>query len=738
MMPAAGARPAAQIGLAPVQPRPEPWLPVAPAPPLPDAEAVEALVATAHARLSAAQQRDPFAVIDACVAAEMGARGTPGASLAIAVDGVITYTRGYGVKHLENGGAIGPDTVFRIGSTTKMMTAAALMTLVDGGDVDLDEPITTYVPDLRLPDPWDAASLTSRHLLTHSAGLPDSYGVYDEASFANMSLEQWAYEVLPYTPLHNPPGAFWNYSNPSFSLAGMVVQEMSGQLAVDYIEDEVWERVGMAHTTFDGQAVIRQGDFAFGHHDAERLTPDRWSMPALAPAGTAFSTATDMVTWALTLADGGGAVLSPAAAEAMQARQIDLGYHNDTYYGFGVFVNDFADVDDPEQLVPVFHHGGNLQGFSSQLYWVPERGVAVSILANTMESLSGSAACVLRELARVAPRQMPEQTTDPAGWGLYEGVYAMVNQVGWDFTARVERVRERLVLSQLDLGGALPLVQVLRDTFLIDADEDGQPDAATAGLDFTFIRDRDDPDRVPWLRSRIQVGQRVARLPAAVAVRGASCGLLEGTADLDMPQLRVRASGLVPAGGQVLTGLPIVPSDPADPSSASYKHDLQVRGEAGLFLAVVIPQAGDNLELYLLVDRDGDGLFDFEDELVAVGLPGSPNIRALLLPGRLPSGRYQLWVHGTYVQGEDHTFTMQLHVVDGEHLSVADAPTSLAAGDPIAVRVCADDVADLRGPHQGFVELDYGSPPRRARIPVLWQPAAEPGGATAYLPLANR
>ena len=77
------------------------------------------------------------------------------------VNGAIAYTKGYGVRHRENGGVIDDRTMFRIGSSTKMMTAAALMTLVDAGKLDLHAPITDYLPDLHLPAPWQASAITN-------------------------------------------------------------------------------------------------------------------------------------------------------------------------------------------------------------------------------------------------------------------------------------------------------------------------------------------------------------------------------------------------------------------------------------------------------------------------------------------------------------------------------------------------------------------------------------------------
>ena len=193
----------------------------------------------------------------------------------------------------------------------------------------------------------------------------------------------------------------------------------------------------------------------------------------------------------------------------------------------------------------------------------------------------------------------------------------------------------------------------------------------------------------------------------------------------------MRAAGLVPPGREVLAGIPISQDDAADPATASYKRDIAIRGEAGLFTVTLTPQSGDVLELYLLADRNGDGRFAYPDEVVDVGWEGQ-GYRVLTVTGRPPAGRYQLWVHGVAVRGANRTFTLDTRLVDGDQLRIATAPDSVRAGEQHTVTVCAAEVDGLRGPMSGLVEFDYGSPPRRVRIPVEWAPG---GRHMAFLPM---
>ncbi len=161
-----------------------------------------------------------------CVESDMEAVGAPGAAVTVMLDGAVIFDRGFGYKHRNRPDRVDSDTRFRIGSATKMFTAAAVLQQVEVGLVDLDAPVTDWIPELRLSGQWPAELITVRHLLTHSSALPDYYEdplgpVGDEA------LGEWA-GGLDGVQLHAPPGTFWNYSNPGFSLAGLVAERASG------------------------------------------------------------------------------------------------------------------------------------------------------------------------------------------------------------------------------------------------------------------------------------------------------------------------------------------------------------------------------------------------------------------------------------------------------------------------------------------------------------------------------
>ena len=471
----------------------------------PDPVVVQLAARADHLQLSRSLADVPQA-IDQCVAADMRAHNTPGATVAVMLDGALLFQKGYGVKHRRNGGTVDAATVFRIGSITKMMTAAAVMQQVEAGRVHLNDPVTALVPEFEIAGPWPADRIAVRHLLSHTTGFPDRLFGDDIAGPTTPgALSNWAASQTAVS-LHAPPGAFWNYSNPNFALAGLVAERASGINYQEYMEPHVWGPAGMSATTLSPAKVVAGGNWTYGHHTNVRefiYRPDSYDNWEAAPAGFAFSTAPDLVRWADLLMAGGGGVLQPASAEEMQSRQAFLNYTPDLFYGFGIMSESYRGLD-------LLSHGGNVPGWGSMLMWVPERRFAVAVLANTFESLTAAAYCIVDAVLQPSGPPPPDYTTDPSTWAPYLGTYDITDVEGSTFRAQVGFVGSDFLITFLGLDGGsetytTPLVQLYLDTFGIDSDEDSQLD-----MDLTFIRSEAGPAR--WLRNRLAVGARRSSL----------------------------------------------------------------------------------------------------------------------------------------------------------------------------------------------------------------------------------
>jgi CubicO group peptidase (beta-lactamase class C family) len=461
------------------------------------------------------------AEVNACVTANMADFDTPGASVAVMHGGDLLYEHGYGVLHAYNGSPTRADSVFRIGSITKMMVAASVMQLVEQGLVDLDAPVTEYVPDLAVAGPWPASSITVRNTLTHTTSFPDV--IRHIIGTGPASLEGWAARQGDMS-LYAAPRSFWNYSNPNFMLAGLVAQNASG---VDYrslLRDRLWLPAGMDHTTFDATAVAAAGNFAYGHTWSESL--NRWVTThpqavdswAAGPAGWALSTARDLVRWADLLMTDGGPVLSRRSILEMQRPQVWMNLRPDLFYAFGIMAETYKGLD-------VRQHGGNISGWGSYLLWIPQERLAVAVLANAPQSLIDATYCIVDAVLDLPPAGAPpDYSTDPSTWSKYRGTYDVREAAtGYTWSAEVFVDDDRLwatvsgpTIPEPD-GITVELFQVYPETFVVDEDGDGHAD-----IDLSFVAGHGDPPRVEFVRNRHSVGTRradprhvVDRRPAA-------------------------------------------------------------------------------------------------------------------------------------------------------------------------------------------------------------------------------
>lgn len=442
--------------------------------------------------------------IDACVASDMRNTATPGAALAVMLDGMPLYERGYGFKHEVTGGAVGARTVFRIGSITKQMTAAALLQQVEAGRVQLDDVLETWA-GRPIASAARGQNLTSRHLLNHTSGIPDFrftlHGRTDDGA-----LEAWVDDSLPIA-FWSPPGVFWNYSNPNYVLAGWVAERASGIPFRTLMQTGIFNAAGLADTTLDPQQVVARGDFAWGHFrdpitGAQVIfSPTDYDNAAIAPAGYAFSSAPDLVSWAKLLLDGGGAVLAPSSVAELVGSRVSRDERPDQQYGLGVFREEYGGHE-------VFHHEGNIPGWGAMLMWVPQRRFAVALLGNGLASLSRGAYCVMEKVLGLTSGAPPDVTTDPSLWHGFAGTYHGKDILERPFTAVVSLSASKLWMTVNGLGSPTPfsasLTQQNPDVFLMDVNGDGIPDQ-----DITFIRSGGSGATTKYLRNRLFVGERL-------------------------------------------------------------------------------------------------------------------------------------------------------------------------------------------------------------------------------------
>ena len=322
------------------------------------------------------------ALLEEIAASEMRSAEIPGAAVAVIEGDTPVFLRGFGVAKVSGEESITPETVFQTGSVTKIFTAAALAVLAHQGRVDFHQPAGLYVEGLHP----DLARLTLHQLLTHTAGLNDNEapfaGVHDEEALA-AGLKTWNE-----TSILTSPGRIFSYANPGYSLAGLVIQSVTGKAFADAMHELLFEPLGLRHTTFRPSTAASE-PLAIGHIASRGVTialrrfannVQYW------PAGYLYSSAADLGRFVIALMnDGrleGSQVLPSGILTTIAEPQVKppTGIYQSYGYGIGMLeVNG----------VRAAGHDGAITGFSARLLMVPERRFAVIVLTNKHLSILG-------------------------------------------------------------------------------------------------------------------------------------------------------------------------------------------------------------------------------------------------------------------------------------------------------------------------------------------------------------
>ncbi len=462
---------------------------------------------------------DPrFKPLIAAIEQDLVASGAPGVAVAVLEGGEISFAAGFGSKHPDYEDPVLATTLFRIGSVTKMLTAAGVLQQVEAGGIALESPITDYLPDFDLkanPD-W-APAITVKHLLTHTSGLFDyvdwEVDVSEQQDSALHDFLLGPYEDIGYVMA--PSGRMYNYTNPGFDLAGLVLETVSGSWYREVLRDELFVPLGMTRTLFLPADVVADGDFAYG--DTLHLTtglplvvaPHTFENGWQRPAGYVFSSVLDMAGFVKFLRTGNEAVLADEFRVAMQSPQIDTERFLDrSHYGFGIGILQGIYLGDAGFYeLTLLSHTGGFRGFHAELYYVPELDFGLVTLANADDaSFSNSLVTALTTLCTLpSPATAPDIMFKPGDYDSYVGSYNDPFLVG-DIAVTPVGTELRADIPGLD-AAAIPyepvLVPLWRHNFTLTIE--GYPHQ------ITFILDADGTPE--FFRTRYFVGNRISANP---------------------------------------------------------------------------------------------------------------------------------------------------------------------------------------------------------------------------------
>ncbi len=216
----------------------------------------------------------------------------PGASLAVLENGDVT-TAASGVLNLDTGVEATVDSLFQIGSITKVWTTTVIMQLVEEGLVELDAPLRTYIPDFRVADEAASEGVTIRHLLTHASGIDGDN--FSDTGRGDDALEKYVATCANLRQVH-PLGATMSYCNTGFTLLGRVIEVVTGRVWDTAMRERLFTPLELTHTATLPEDVLRFRA-AMGHINPtgkEQVTAPAWGLPRTAgPPGGISSTAAD-------------------------------------------------------------------------------------------------------------------------------------------------------------------------------------------------------------------------------------------------------------------------------------------------------------------------------------------------------------------------------------------------------------------------------------------------------------
>ncbi len=371
-------------------------------------------------------ERAAFDTLLAQVRAELATSHVPGASVAVVLRGHLAFTGAAGVRDVASAAPVTTATLFKAGSMGKMVLAAAAMSVVRDGRLDVHAPITRYIPWFHLASGFDAGTLTLEHLLTHTSGFPCD--TIQQCVGPAAGARQTYLTSYP-QPLWAPPGSVFDYSNTGFSVASQVVVAAAGLADTDLeqmVHDRVFAPAGMTTATYDAAAVMR-GDYATGYTlntsgaVVASHTPAQYDCPLLHASGGVMATPTDYAHFAETMLAGGGAMLDAAGVAAMEAPHVDLRGSPTRFYGYGL-VHEFAPYPGHASV----WHDGELPGWASMTWMVPDRQYAVVVMVNaSLVNVPVTQDIVNDALRLFVPdaQTWPSGATSSASWAAYTGTY---------------------------------------------------------------------------------------------------------------------------------------------------------------------------------------------------------------------------------------------------------------------------------------------------------------------------
>jgi CubicO group peptidase (beta-lactamase class C family) len=345
--------------------------------------------------------------LDAYFAKALAAFNTPGAAVAVVKDGRVVLTKGYGRRRLGEPAPVGAHTLFQIASNTKAFTTAALATLVDGGKLAWDDPVTKHLPWFQLSDPYVTRELTVRDLLTHRSGL--GLGAGDLLWYHSDYPRDTILRRIRYARVASSFRSEFAYDNVLYVAAGEVIPAITGLSWEDFIKQRIFAPLGMSEARVTARGVRPEENFAAAHSKVEgklSVIP-RDTLDPTNAAGGVVANVTDLAKWMMVQLDSGRVhagpatngdsgrrlwsvertkeMWSPQTIQPIDEIPASLGDFRPNFYlyGLGWDLRDYRG----QKLVT---HTGGVDGMTSRTLLLPAARLGIVVVTNGESPLSTS------------------------------------------------------------------------------------------------------------------------------------------------------------------------------------------------------------------------------------------------------------------------------------------------------------------------------------------------------------
>ena len=309
-----------------------------------------------------------------------------GAAVAVVKDGKLFFAKGYGYADVENGIPVDPEqTLFKVGSVTKVFTWTAVMQLVEQGKLDLDADVNTYL-DFRIPDTYPEP-ITLKHLMTHTSG-------FEQRLLGSLvtnpnDLMPVREGIISYMPARvRPPGEAAGYSNYNAMLAGYIVARVSGQQYDQYLQENIFNPLGMAHSTAQWPMpsdLLPYASLGYGYTDGTfQVFPEHTGQVAGLPSGAVQASVTDMARFMTAYLQNGcygdSDITEECILEESTTKQMQGTLYTPDSRLMGISYG-FTDYSDNGQWT--IGHGGYFPPMRSELLLLPDQNLGVFVSYNT-------------------------------------------------------------------------------------------------------------------------------------------------------------------------------------------------------------------------------------------------------------------------------------------------------------------------------------------------------------------